>query len=168
VRTRTGPGSGPRQAATRNRGQITRGQPASAGDQSKIWRWRAGAGAAIPLRTSSERGTVLLPLLLPFGVQGRRSGRTGGGCRQSLRCRGPSGVRTVGRAAGEQPPTQAAEEAGKASAIDDDGMSEFIPECPVDLAGCDAQVTADIGDDGADRAPTHLGGDTCARRGSSV
>ena len=38
-------------------------------------------------------------------------------------------------------------------------MAEFVPECPIEMAGRDAEVAADIGDDGADRAATHLGGD---------
>ena len=79
------------------------------------------------------------------------SGRTGGGRRQSRRCRGPSGVCAAGVLAGataEQPPVQADEEAGEVAAIGDDGLAEFVPECPVALAGRDAEVTADIGDDG--------------------
>ena len=60
---------------------------------------------------------------------------------------------------GEQPLVQVPEETGEAAAIGDDGVAEFVPECPVELAGRDAEVTADIGDDGADRAATHLGGD---------
>ena len=101
-------------------------------------------------------------VLLPFGVPGRRSGRTGGGCRRSRRCRGPSGVRAVGVVAGAEANSRLfrfAEEAGEAAAIGDDGVAEFVPECPVELAGRDAEVAADIGDDGADRAATHLGGD---------
>ena len=38
-------------------------------------------------------------------------------------------------------------------------MAEFVPECPVELAGHDAEVAADVGDDGADRPAPHLGGD---------
>ncbi|MFZ0020894.1 MAG: hypothetical protein WAL10_26560 [Acetobacteraceae bacterium] len=54
---------------------------------------------------------------------------------------------------------QVAEEAGEVAAIGDDGVAEFVPEGPVELAGRDAEVTADIDDDGADRAAAHLGGD---------
>ncbi len=63
----------------------------------------------------------------------------------------------------EQPPAQISKKAGEASAIDDDGQVEFVPECPVELAGRDAEIAADIGDDGADRAATHLGGDFVGR-----
>jgi hypothetical protein len=69
----------------------------------------------------------------------------------------------VARATGEQPVAQVAEEAGEASAMDDDGVAEFVPECPVELAGRDAEITADIGDDGADRAQAHLGSDFLGR-----
>ena len=31
-------------------------------------------------------------------------------------------------------------------------MAEFVPECPIEVAGRDAEVAADIDDDGADRA----------------
>ena len=68
-------------------------------------------------------------------------------------------VGVVAGAEGEQPPVQVPEETGEASAIGDDGMAEFVPECPVELAGRDAEVTADVDDDGTDRAATHLGGD---------
>jgi hypothetical protein len=58
-------------------------------------------------------------------------------------------------AKGEHAPVQAFEEASEAAAIGDDGVAEFVPECPVELAGRDAEVMADIGDDGADGAATH-------------
>jgi len=97
---------------------------------------------------------------------GLASGRTGGGGRQSWRCRGPQWVRAVGLVAGAegaQPRMQVAEEAGEAAAIGDDGVAEFVPECPVELAGCNAEIMADIDDDGADRSATHLGGDLFLR-----
>jgi hypothetical protein len=93
---------------------------------------------------------------------GAASGRTSGGCRESWRCRGPCGVRTVRMVAGaegEQPPVQFPEEAGEVSAIGDDGPAEFVPEWSVELVGHNAEVTADIGNDGADRAATYFGGD---------
>lgn len=60
---------------------------------------------------------------------------------------------------GKHAPVQLAEESGEAAAIGDDGVAEFIPECPIEPAGRDAEITADIGNHGADRAATHLGGD---------
>ena len=39
-------------------------------------------------------------------------------------------------------------------------MAKFVPERPVAVAGSDAEVAADIDDDSADRAATHLGGDS--------
>ena len=65
----------------------------------------------------------------------------------------------VGKAEGDEPRVQVAEEAGEASAIRDDGVADFVPECPVEVAGRDAEVTADVDDDGADRAATHLSSD---------
>ena len=72
------------------------------------------------------------------------------------------GLRTVGLVAGVEggePLVQGAEEAGEVAAIGDDGVGEFVPECPVELAGRDAEVAADVDDDGADRAAADLGGD---------
>ena len=62
-------------------------------------------------------------------------------------------------AEGEQPIVQVLEEAREAAAIHRDGVVDFVPECPVEMAGRDAEVVADIDDDGADRAATHLSGD---------
>src|SRR5579872_1623286 len=68
------------------------------------------------------------------------SGRAGGGLRQSRRYRGPYCVGEVAGGAGEQQPVQLHEEAGEAAAIGDDGVAEFVPECPIELAGRDAEV----------------------------
>ncbi len=38
-------------------------------------------------------------------------------------------------------------------------MIDFVPERPIEAAGRDAEIAADIDDDGADRAATHLLGD---------
>jgi len=51
-----------------------------------------------------------------------------------------------------QPFVHGAEIAGDVAAIGDDGVEEFVREGPVQLAGHDAEVTADLDDDGADRA----------------
>ena len=59
----------------------------------------------------------------------------------------------------EQASVQVPEETDEAAAIGADGVAEFVPECPVEVAGRDAEVTANIGDDGADRSASHLGGD---------
>ena len=69
----------------------------------------------------------------------------------------------VARAVGERPLVQPVEEAGEATAVGDDGVAEFVPERPVAVAGPDAEVAADVDDDGADRATTHIGGDLCFR-----
>jgi hypothetical protein len=73
-------------------------------------------------------------------------------------------------AGGEQPPVQLGEEAGEAAAIGDDGVAEFFPECPIEVAGHDAEVAADIGDDSADRPAAAISSSVGrrARRGSSV
>jgi hypothetical protein len=104
------------------------------------------------------------PAVRPAGCldAGSASGRTGGGRCESRRCRGPLGIRTAGvlvGAEGEQPPAQVAEEAGEVSAIHHDGVVDLVPERPVEMAGRDAEVPADIDDDGADGAAAHLGGD---------
>jgi len=107
-------------------------------------------------------GRRIAPIRDPGIRPAYRSGRTGGERWQSRRRRGPSGLRTVGEVAGaegEHPLLQVPEEAGEASAVHDDGVAEFVPECPVEMAGHDAEIMADIGDDGADRPATHLGGD---------
>src|SRR5215472_11442597 len=88
------------------------------------------------------------------------SGRAGGGCRQSRRCSGPSWVRADGEVAElEQPPVQVHEPAYEAAAIHGDGPPDFVPECPVEMAGRDTEIEADIDDDRADRPAAHLGGD---------
>ena len=42
-------------------------------------------------------------------------------------------------------------------------MVDFVPERPVEVAGRDAEIAADIDDDGADRAAAHLRGDFLLR-----
>jgi hypothetical protein len=42
-------------------------------------------------------------------------------------------------------------------------VAEFVPERPVAVAGPDAEVAADVDDDGADRAATHFVGDLLFR-----
>ena len=59
----------------------------------------------------------------------------------------------------ERTPGRVSEEADEVSAVHDDGVVELVPECSIEIAGPDAEITADIGDDGADRATAHLGGD---------
>ena len=69
------------------------------------------------------------------------SGRAGGGCRESGRCSRPPGfrlVRLLPEGEGEQPPVQIAEEAREDAAVGDDGVSEFVPERPIEVAGRDA------------------------------
>src|SRR5689334_6129917 len=66
---------------------------------------------------------------------------------------GPSGLRTVGAVSGEedvQPLVQVVEEAGETAAIHPDGVVDFVPERPVEMAGRNAEIAADIDDDGAD------------------
>jgi len=77
-------------------------------------------------------------------------------------CRRPAGVRTVGEVAeaeGGQPPVQVPEEADEAAAIHRDGVPDFVPERPIEMTGRDAEFTADVGDDGADRPAPNRGGD---------
>jgi hypothetical protein len=85
----------------------------------------------------------------------------GGERRRSGRWRGPWWVRgdVVGGVRGELPQLRVWQEAVQAAAIHDDGVAEFVPECPVEMAGHDAEVQADIGDDGADRTAADFGGD---------
>jgi hypothetical protein len=59
----------------------------------------------------------------------------------------------------EQPLEQRPEEAVEVAAKLDDGRPDFVPECLVEIGGRDAEITADIGDDLADRPLPHLGGD---------
>jgi len=54
---------------------------------------------------------------------------------------------------------QGPEEPGEAPAIHHDGVVDFIPEGPIKIPGGDAEVTADVDDDCADRPAPHLGGD---------
>jgi hypothetical protein len=54
---------------------------------------------------------------------------------------------------------QVADEAGEAAAIGDDGVAEFVPEGSIEQAGRDAEIMADVDDDGADRAATDFGSD---------
>ena len=56
------------------------------------------------------------------------------------------------------------EESGEAAAIHHDGVVDFIPEGSIKVSGGDAQVTADVDDDGADRPAPQLGGDFLLRR----
>ncbi len=87
-----------------------------------------------------------------------------GGERQRLRRwrgLGPSGG-WVGEGVGgdgEQPFVHSCEVGGEVAAIGDDYVGEVVPECPVALAGQEADVAADVDDDGADRAATDFGGD---------
>ena len=64
---------------------------------------------------------------------------------------------------GEQLLVQVREEAGEAAAIHNDGVADLVPERPVEIAGRDAEVSADIDDDGAHGAAAHLGGDLLFR-----
>ena len=107
----------------------------------------------------------------------RRSGRAGGWHRQSRLCRGPSGVRTIGEVAQEEGGralSQVVEEADAAAAIHDDGDVDFVPEPSFEVAGRDAEIAADIDDDGADGPAAHLlgdfflGGEACETRVRSV
>ena len=54
---------------------------------------------------------------------------------------------------------QVVEEAGETAAIHPDGVVDFVPERPVEMAGRNAEIAADIDDDGADGAAAHFGGD---------
>ena len=59
---------------------------------------------------------------------------------------------------------QVPEEPDEAAAIHHDGVVDFVPEGPIKMAGGDAQVTADVDDDCADRSALYLGGDFFLRR----
>ncbi len=64
----------------------------------------------------------------------------------------------VGAVSGEedaQPLVQVVEEAGETAAIHPDGVVDFVPERPVEMAGRNAEIAADIDDDGADGAAAH-------------
>ena len=95
-------------------------------------------------------------------VAGRaaRSGRAGG-------CRGvgggqvrAGGWRGFGMVLAIRPVRQVLEQGGEIAAVADDGDAEFAPQR---MAGEDAEVAADVGEDGADRAAAGLGGDLLQR-----
>jgi hypothetical protein len=92
-----------------------------------------------------------------MGGERRRAGRWRG----PWRGRAAEVVGAVGElgAEGEQAFVHAYEEAGEAAAIGDDRVGEFVPEGSVALAGREAEILADVDDDGADRAATQFGGD---------
>jgi hypothetical protein len=50
--------------------------------------------------------------------------------------------------AGEQPLVQVCEETGEAAAIHHDGVVDLVSERPIEVAGRDAEVAADIDKDG--------------------
>ena len=66
--------------------------------------------------------------------------------------------------------SQVIEEAEAAAAIHDDGDVDFVPEPSFEVAGRDAEIAADIDDDGADGPAAHLlgdfflGGEACETR----
>ncbi len=65
----------------------------------------------------------------------------------------------VAGAEGKRAPDQGLDEANEAAAIHYDCVVDLVPECPIEMAGRDAEITADIDDDRADRTAAHLGGD---------
>jgi hypothetical protein len=93
---------------------------------------------------------------------GAVSGRAGGGHRRSLRWCGPGGgaVRGVRGGARTQLGEDFPPQPGQVAAVAEDDGAQVPPQR---MGRHDAEIAADVGDDGADRPATDLGGDLFLR-----
>src|SRR5690348_15899647 len=82
------------------------------------------------------------------------SGWAGGEDRQWRRCCGACLVRMSDGI--EHASAYVHDDVGEVAAIERDGVADFDPESRVDVARHDAEIAADVGDDGTDRAAADL------------